>query len=43
MSSGLKMIMTGDVAKKVYAGDLKSPDFNREGSNPSVPSEINKG
>ena len=35
--------MNGDMAEKVDAGDLKSPDFGRVGSTPSIPTTLSKG
>ena len=32
--------MNGDMAEQVDAGDLKSPDFGRGGSIPSIPTKI---
>ena len=32
----------GDVAEQVDAGDLKSPDFGRVGSTPSIPTTLSK-
>ena len=33
----------GDMAEQVDAGDLKSPDFGRVGSTPSIPTTLSKG
>ena len=35
--------MNGDMAEQVDAGDLKSPDFGRVGSTPSIPTPLSKG